>query len=73
MKNTEPGFWKYFLAYFLICVGTALIGLNIIGRVFFGEKESLVAGLASIWFGVISLQMAKKSRSSSPQEPAGKK
>ena len=45
MKNTQPGFWKYFWAYLLICSGTALIVLNIIGRVFLGEKESLAGGL----------------------------
>lgn len=59
MKHTQTGFWKYFLAYFLICVGTALIVLNAFGSVYFGKPESLVAAIFSIWLGVISLALAK--------------
>ncbi|HLD36933.1 MAG TPA: hypothetical protein VJC37_09445 [Planctomycetota bacterium] len=73
MKNTEPGFWKYFCAYALICVGTGLIALNIIGRVVFGEKESLLVAFFSIWLGVITLAAAKKSYPGSSPDQAGKK
>ena len=62
MKNTQPGFWKYFWAYLLICSGTALIVLNIIGRVFLGEKESLAGGLIAIWMGIFFLIVINKAR-----------
>ena len=62
MKTTKPGFWKYFWAYLLICSGTALIALNIIGRVFLGEKESLAGGLIAIWMGIFFLIVINKAR-----------
>ena len=73
MKNTEPGFWKYFLAYALICIGTGLIVLNIIGWVFLGEKEPLVIAFFSIWLGVISLAAVKKAHPRPSQDQAEKK
>ena len=57
MKHTEPQFWYYALAYFLLGGGSLAIILNF----FLGEKPDL-AGLIMIWFGIIVLLRIKKSK-----------
>ena len=61
MKHTEPQFWYYALAYFLLGGGSLAIILNF----FLGEKPDL-AGLIMIWFGIIVLLRIKRSK---PKEP----
>ena len=57
MKHTEPQFWYYALAYFLLGGGSLAIILNF----FLGEKPDL-AGLIMIWFGIIALLRIKQSK-----------
>ena len=61
MKHTEPQFWYYALAYFLLGGGSLAIVLNF----FLGEKSDL-AGLIMIWLGIIVLLRIKRS---DPKEP----
>ena len=62
MKHTEPQFWYYALAYFLLGGGSLAIVLNF----FLGEKSDL-AGLIMIWFGIIVLLRIKRVE---PKEPS---
>ena len=57
MKHTEPQFWYYALAYFLLGGGSLAIVLNF----FLGEKPDL-AGLIMIWFGIIVLLRIKRPK-----------
>ena len=62
MKHTEPQFWYYALAYFLLGGGSLAIILNF----FLGEKPDL-AGLIMIWFGIMVLLRIKRV---GPKEPS---
>lgn len=61
MKHTEPGFWRYFWAYLLICAGMLVILTEIVGWVWFGEKTSLPEGIICIGLGIVVLNILKKS------------
>lgn len=60
MKHTEPGFWRYFWAYLLICAGILIILTEIVGWVWFGEKTSLSDGIIIIGLGIVMLTLMKK-------------
>jgi membrane associated rhomboid family serine protease len=70
MKHTEPGFWRYFWAYLLICAGTVVILTEIVDWAWFGSKKtSLASGIISIWLGIMLLTILKKpARTNEPSD-----
>ena len=57
MKHTDPWFWNYALAFFMIGAGTLAIALEI-----FTDRTSDWAGLIMIWLGVMALTATTKKR-----------
>ena len=63
MKHTDPGFWKYFWAYLLICSGTVVILMEIVELAWFNDRKvSLSSGLMMIWLGIMALAFFKKTK-----------
>ena len=63
MKHTDPGFWKYFWAYLLICSGTGVILIEIVELAWFNDRKvSLSSGLIAIWLGIMMLSLSKKTK-----------
>ena len=63
MKHTDPGFWKYFWAYLLICSGTVVILMEIVELAWFNDRNvSLSSGLIAIWLGIMMLSLSKKTK-----------
>ena len=55
MKHTDPLFWNYSLAYFLVGAGSIAIALEVLGG---GASDW--TGLIMIWRGVMVLTAAKR-------------
>ena len=62
MKHTEPQFWHYALAYFMLVGGSLAILLEL-----FREEKSNWVGLIMIWMGVMVLNGIKQA---GPKEPS---
>jgi len=65
MKQTDPNFWKYVVAYVMLGAGSILLIGEIVEWGIMGKRLALMGSFVAIWFGVLTLIAIKKSKNQS--------
>lgn len=70
IKHTDPNFWRYTLAFVLLCCGGVMIGDGVAKWVMEESNTSILSGCCTIILGIIVLPSKKPASAETAEKPS---